>query len=241
MLIPTSNLRKVNILLKALDEAGKSVDYYALDLSRPELERTLDAIPPDTYKHVRCHGLWGTYDNGLAWLRQSGSSDRTKIVMTLGSSIGNFTREAAADFLKSFADVLKPSDFMIVGVDGCDVADKVHAAYNDSEGVTYRFYRNGLDHANKVLGYQLFRYEDWDIIGEVNQDCGLHETFISPKRDIDVKTFHFKAGERIRFENAFKYTPRQQSVLWSNAGLALKTSFTSHGSYHGILYHAIWR
>ncbi|EDN92656.1 hypothetical protein SS1G_08519 [Sclerotinia sclerotiorum 1980 UF-70] len=55
----SGNLRKVSILLRALDAAGKSVDYFALDLSLKELERTLEQVPE--FKYVKCHGLLGEY------------------------------------------------------------------------------------------------------------------------------------------------------------------------------------
>jgi len=81
-----SNLRKVSILLEALDSAGKDIDYYALDLSLKELYRTLEQVPE--FKHVRCHGLHGTYDDGLDWLKTPENLPRPKCVMSLGSSIG---------------------------------------------------------------------------------------------------------------------------------------------------------
>ena len=83
-----SNLRKVSILLQALEDAGKSVDYYALDLSLKELHRTLEQVP--RFQHVKCHGLHGTYDDGLEWLKMPENSTRPKCVMTLGSSIGQW-------------------------------------------------------------------------------------------------------------------------------------------------------
>lgn len=39
------NLRKVNILLQAIDRLEKDVEYYAVDLSLPELQRTFSQIP----------------------------------------------------------------------------------------------------------------------------------------------------------------------------------------------------
>lgn len=75
-----SNLRKIKILLDALETAEKNVDYYALDLDRSELQRTLSAVP--SYKHVRCSGLHGTYDDGLAWLKQYEA--RPKTILWLG-------------------------------------------------------------------------------------------------------------------------------------------------------------
>lgn len=78
------NLRKIQILLQAFEDAGKDIDYYALDLSLRELERTLAELPE--YKHVSCHGLWGTYDDGKEWLK--GIEGKPKAILHMGSSIG---------------------------------------------------------------------------------------------------------------------------------------------------------
>lgn len=82
----SGNLRKVQILLQALEDAGKDIDYYALDLDKQELERTLAQVP--AFRFVRCHGLHGTYDDGREWMKTSSVSSRPKCVMSLGSSIG---------------------------------------------------------------------------------------------------------------------------------------------------------
>lgn len=76
----------MNILLRALENAAKNVDYYALDLSLEELQRTLAQLP--TYKHVRAHGLLGTYDDGREWLKLPSIAMRQKCILSLGSSIG---------------------------------------------------------------------------------------------------------------------------------------------------------
>jgi len=76
----------VNLLLRALEDAQKAVDYYALDLSEQELQRTLAQLP--AYRHVRCHGLLGTYDDGRDWLNSPSSLGRQRCILTLGSSIG---------------------------------------------------------------------------------------------------------------------------------------------------------
>lgn len=82
------NLRKVCLLLQAFEDAHKSIDYYALDLSREELERTLSHVPD--FEHVSCHGLLGTYEDGVMWLKQPAIVDRSKCILHLGSSIGEF-------------------------------------------------------------------------------------------------------------------------------------------------------
>lgn len=134
------------MLLQALENAGKRIDYYALDLSRTELERTLAQLPP--YRHIGCHGLLGTYDDGKEWLKEPSNALRQKCILSLGSSIGkykaftpardsctgrrltntwtgNFLRKEAPDFLKDFADVLGNGDTMLIGLDGCSDPSKV--------------------------------------------------------------------------------------------------------------------
>lgn len=117
------DLRKVSILLQALEALGKSIDYYALDLSHSELERTLSAVPK--FQYVKCHGLHGTYDDGLEWLKRPEVASKSKCVMHLGSSIGNFDRTEASAFLKSFVAVLQDGDSMLIGLDACNDPAKV--------------------------------------------------------------------------------------------------------------------
>jgi len=81
------NLRKVNIFLTALDRLGKKVDYYALDLDRTELQRTLDMVPEDL-ENVRYNGLHGTYEDGRAWLK-SAEEVRDRPVSPLSSCCGD--------------------------------------------------------------------------------------------------------------------------------------------------------
>lgn len=227
-----SNLRKIRILLQALDRAGKEVDYYALDLSLSELDRTLTAIPPGTFLNVRCRGLYGTYDDGLEWLKLPSNQSRPRVILSMGSSIGNFDRRQGATFLNAFARSLQPSDVVLIGLDGCLDGGAVYHAYNDRDGVTEAFYRNELDHANSILGFDLFKQADWDVMGEFDAEHTRHQAFISPKKDIHSRGFSFSAGERIRIENAYKYSASQRLLLWNESGLALRASYTDKRSQY---------
>lgn len=210
--------------MQAFERAGKDVDYYALDLSRPELERTLAEVD-GKYKHVRCHGLFGTYDSGLAWLKRPENLQKPKCVLWMGSSIGNLGRTEAADFLKGFTGILEDKDSMLIGIDACQHKDKVYHAYNDKEGTTLEFYYNGLINANKLLGKEVFSRADWKVIGEYDEDSGRHQAFYSPVKDVVVEGIPIKAGEKIRFEESYKYSLLQSSELWERAGLMPKAVF----------------
>ncbi|KAL3427396.1 Ergothioneine biosynthesis protein 1-like protein 1 [Phlyctema vagabunda] len=215
----SGNLRKVSILLGALERAEKKIDYYALDLSLRELRRTLASVPE--FKHVKCHGLHGTYDDGLDWLKLPEHVSRPKCVMSLGSSIGNFHRHEAPAFLRSFADALQSSDSLLIGLDACSDPAKVYHAYNDNKGITHKFVLNGLVHANRILGEDAFNVDDWEIIGEYVYDkhAGRHQAFYSPIHDVKIRDIHIAAGERIQVEQSLKYSPSQANQLWEAAGL----------------------
>ncbi|KAL8712928.1 MAG: hypothetical protein Q9220_002786 [cf. Caloplaca sp. 1 TL-2023] len=220
----SGNLRKVQILLDALEISKKCVDYYALDLSEPELRRTISAVPKQ-YEFVQCHGLLGTYDDGLNWLRAPDRQRQPKWILSLGSSIGNFNREEAAVFLQGFADTMGDIDSMLVGLDACQDNEKVYHAYNDKWGTTHEFILNGLLHANALLNKPVFRVQDWRVIGKYDEAAGRHQVFYSPVKDLTVDGVPIRAGERIRVEESYKYSTTQSNDLWHQAGLVQRASF----------------
>ncbi|RVX75054.1 hypothetical protein B0A52_01331 [Exophiala mesophila] len=220
----SGNLRKINILLEAFEAAKKKVDYYALDLSFPELQRTFAELDTSRYQHVSFNALHGTYDDALTWLSNSSGTQST-CVMTMGSSLGNFSREDAAGFLTKIKSVLGPADIILVGLDACQDPQRVFEAYNDSQLVTERFYRNGLDHANSLLGYEVFRQEDWSVEGRYDEQLDRHHATYLARKDIKTKDYSFKRGERLPFEESFKYSEAQSDQLWHDSGLVQQMAF----------------
>ncbi|OAA58739.1 DUF323 domain protein [Cordyceps fumosorosea ARSEF 2679] len=203
----SGNLRKISLVLDAFEKIGKPIDYYALDLSEQELQRTLLQIPD--YKHVRSHGLWGTYDDGKDWLKQFAHDDRSIVIIHLGSSIGNFSRDEAGAFLQGFAQVMKPTDSVIIGIDSCCDPDKVY------------FIHNGLRHANDIYGTEVFHLEDWKVIGEFiyDEDGGRHQAFLSPTKEVTVLGTTIKQAETLKIEQSLKYSQVGVEKLWRAAGL----------------------
>jgi EasF-like predicted methyltransferase len=216
----SGNLRKVKLLLDAFDQAGKSITYYALDLMRSELERTLELVPIGTFHKVSCYGLHGTYDDGLEWLKRPENRGKPKLIMSLGSSIGNFTRDEAVGFLSQFVNILSPRDRFLLAIDACSDAGRVHTAYNDPIGVTHRFTLNGLDHANKLLGHEAFSRDAWEAVGEYDSVGNRHRAFVKPTKDgVEVEGVSFARGEMVRIEESYKYSPEQSSALFASAGV----------------------
>ena len=80
---------------------------------------------------------------------------------------------------------------------------------------------NGLLHANRLLGEELFKLDDWKVIGEYihDQDGGRHQAFYAPLRDIQCQGIVLKAGERIQVEQSLKFSADDTTHLWERAGL----------------------
>ncbi|KAI1180739.1 DUF323 domain protein [Nemania sp. FL0916] len=230
----SGNLRKVKLLLQAFEDAGKSIDYYALDLSEQELSRTLAQLP--TFQHIQCHGLLGTYDDGRVWLRSPARSAKRKCVLHMGSSIGNFSPSDAAAFLRGFAEDLQPDDRLLVGVDACVDPLKIYRAYNDEEGVTHEFILNGLQHANEILGEPVFNPEVWRVIGEYvyDHEGGCHRAFYSPVQDTVVMGETIKTHDRIQVEHSFKYSKGARDRLWKSAGVLETGRWMTEDQEYGL-------
>jgi len=84
-----------------------------------------------------------------------------------------------------------------------------------------RFILNGLVQANEVLGEEIFKLDEWKVIGEYVYDGegGRHQAFYAPKRDVLFDDVILKAEERVQIEQSLKYSPEAATQLWSDAGL----------------------
>ncbi|KAI7974086.1 hypothetical protein EIK77_002951 [Talaromyces pinophilus] len=234
----SGNLRKIKILLEALDELGRDVDYFALDVSLPELQRTLALVPPGHFNHVRCFGLLGTYDDGREWLNKPEIQSRPKTLLSLGSTLGSFQRHEVADFLKSFCtpdNAAGRSPSYLIGFDGCKDANRVFKAYNDPEGANQRFVKNGLCRANQILGYDAFDLNHWHVKGIWEAENGRHSQYYYPDTDLslgDRDGMQFvPAGKSILAIQSHKYDVKDQNELTEKAGLDIVDSWSSGQGY----------
>lgn len=145
----------------------------------------------------------------------------------MGSSIGNLDRTEAVDFLKAISELLQGHDSMLIGIDACQESDKVYHAYNDKRGLTHEFILNGLMHANNLMGKDVFRKDEWKVVGEYDEVAGRHQAFYSPVRDVVVEETLIRAGEKIRVEESYKYSLLQSNELWQRAGLTEQARFAN--------------
>lgn len=88
-------MRKTKYILEAITSQNKSITYYALDLDEPTLRASLTELTHE-FPNIKFIGLHGTYDDSLEYIQ---TLPMRKVILWLGSSIGNFTRSAAKEFV----------------------------------------------------------------------------------------------------------------------------------------------
>jgi dimethylhistidine N-methyltransferase len=216
---------KTRLLLSAALAHQGAVAYQPVDVSAGALDaaqqRLLLELP-----EVVCEPLVADYTRDLQ-LDPCLPGER-RMVLYIGSSIGNFDRDQAAQLLKDLHDALEPGDTLLLGVDlapsahGKTVADLM-AAYYDSAGVTGQFNKNMLTRLNRELGAEFdldsFRHKiAWNAEEsriEMHLESCCDQTVYIAALD---QSYSFAAGETIHTENSNKYRAGEAEELLGRAG-----------------------
>ena len=137
-----------------------------------------------------------------------------------GSTIGNFTPAEALHFLELSAQVLR-GGALLLGADLIKDPDLLHAAYNDSQGVTAAFNLNLLARANRELGtdFALDQFAHSAFYNAPQQRIEMH--LVSRCRqhvNLAGTAYEFEEGETLHTENSCKFTTQGLHRLALAAG-----------------------
>jgi L-histidine N-alpha-methyltransferase len=154
-----------------------------------------------------------------------------------GSTIGNLTPDEAHGFL---ARARTQASRMLIGTDLKKDANLLHAAYNDSRGVTAAFNLNLLAHINRELGadFDLRRFAHYAFYNARRGRIEMH--LISLEKQIvriSRNRFRFERGESIHTENSYKYSRDGFRTLALNAGFTRTRCWTDRKglfALHGL-------
>lgn len=164
-----------------------------------------------------------------------------RVVYFPGSTIGNFQRKEAQSLLAGMADLAGGNGGVLIGIDLDKDRDVLHAAYNDSEGVTAQFNLNMLRRINRELGASFdprnFRhraiFNEADSCIEMHLVSTCHQT-----ANVCNYSFEFQENETILTEYSHKYTFRSFEQMANEAGLVVKRSWTDANNMFAVLYLA---
>ena len=135
--------------------------------------------------------------------------DARRVAYYPGSTIGNFTKEKAADFIALLADLLGDNGGLLIGFDLLKDGDTLINAYDDAKGVTAKFNKNILRRINRELAadFDVDSFEHRAVFNEEKSRIEMH--LVSQKdQQVDIMgtVIHFSKGETIHTENSHKYS-----------------------------------
>ena len=210
--------RKTRVLIEALAPAV----YVAIDISRTALEQCAVELAA-AYPAVKVAAVCADYSRPMVLPVIEGIQPRRRVIYFPGSTIGNFTRDDALGFLRH-AHVLAGADgAMLVGVDLKKDPGRLHAAYNDAQGVTAAFNLNLLTRINRELAGD-FDLASFEHHAFYDAAAGRIEMHLRSLRDqqatVAGQRFTFSNGETIHTENSCKYSVEEFQQLAREAGFA---------------------
>jgi L-histidine Nalpha-methyltransferase len=226
--------RSTRILLSALARTATRVRYLPFDVSAGTLRRTASDLLDD-YPELTVHAMVGDYEHDLERLPPGGQ----RLVLFLGSTIGNFAPAATAEFLGRLRRQLTPGEHLLLGVDLVKPVEVLEAAYNDSAGVTAEFNRNVLHVINRQLDadFQPERFEHVAFFNHRRSQIEMHlrartEHAVSiPALDMTVR---FAPGETIHTEISRKFTHRDVVRTLAGAEFELIRWYTPANNFFAL-------
>ena len=224
----SGSARKTRVLIEALLRRQGRLTYVPIDISRAMLEESARALLGD-YPALSIYALATEYRQGLGELRATFQGPR--LVLWLGSNIGNFQPEAAIDFLGALRGDLGPEDRLLMGADLRQDRHTHELAYNDPTGVTAQFSLNLLARINRELGgnFDLARFRHRAAWVPERGCVEIHLESLVPQRvplEVPGMDVDFAEGERLHIEDSFKHTPADLRKLAAAAGFSTERTWS---------------
>jgi L-histidine Nalpha-methyltransferase len=219
--------KKTRWILEALAQRQKTY-YYPIEISPSALaacEKEMGQIDL-----VSVVGYERPYLEGLRAVADRRKEADHLLVLFLGSTIGNFDRDAGRDFLREIRETLLPGDALLLGTDLEKDIETQILAYHDPAGVTAAFNLNILARINRELGANFdlksFRHEArWNAYERRIEMhlCSLRKQTVEiPAAGLRVILNH---GETVWTESSHKYKAEEVS------GMAAATGFRCEGQW----------
>jgi dimethylhistidine N-methyltransferase len=219
-----------------LDHLSAPAGYMPLDISREHLLEAARRLA-GCYPRLNILPVCADYTRPFS-LPACDGAQRT-VVYFPGSTIGNFDPHAARTFLSDAAKMCGPGGGLLIGVDLKKAPAILHAAYNDSAGVTADFNLNLLHRINRELNGN-FAVERFTHYAFYNPRLGRIEMHLISQAQQTVTAagsqFVFQEGETIFTESSYKYTPEGFGALAAASGWAVESVWTDERRMFSVQY-----
>jgi len=207
--------KKVRLLLGAL----RPQHYLGIDISREFLRQSVERLAQD-YPWLEARAACADFMRDFELNEEA--EEGKKLAFFPGSTVGNFEPHEALTFLRRVRRLVQPDGTLLIGVDLKKDPRILHAAYNDSAGITAQFNLNLLQRLRDEYGAELDP-QDFRHRAFYNVARGRIEMHLVSCRPQDIRLrgqrFHFESGESIHTENSYKYSLEEFHAIARAAGL----------------------
>jgi dimethylhistidine N-methyltransferase len=231
---------KTAILVDHFLKHRADISYSPIDISQEALD-ALSAKFSAEFPALKIEPRNGDYLRILGSLRNG--NGRRKVLLFLGSNIGNFNREQALEFFRNLRGVMNANDLLFVGFDLQKDPRVIVNAYDDDKGVTAAFNLNLLARINRELGadFDLEKFSHYAVYRPV--ECAARSFLISrEKQSVQIRalnrTFDLEQWEAIFMEISQKYNLKMIDGLARDSGFEIKQNFFDSRKYY---CDSLWR
>ncbi|MCW2589197.1 MAG: putative methyltransferase [Mycobacterium sp.] len=210
---------KTRIVLDALRDNGSLHRFIPFDVDSSVLAAASAAIGTE-YPGIEIDAVCGDFEEHLDKIPRVGR----RLVIFLGSTIGNLTPGPRAQFLSALSDTLQPGDTLLLGTDLVKDTGRLVRAYDDAAGITALFNKNVLAVVNREL-HADFDIDGFEHVARWNAEAERIEMWLRTStsqrvyvRALDL-TVDFAAGEQMLTEVSSKFRPDGVAAELAAAGL----------------------
>ena len=215
---------KTKILLESAFNHNYDIVYNPIDIS-PNVLSILCNSMIRSYPKIKCEPIIADYFNIEGKLPDD---ENKKLMLFLGSNLGNFNDEESIVVMQKFTSEMKPGDYFLLGVDLVKDPVRILAAYNDARGVTAEFNYNLLLRINMELSanFNIQNFQHYPVYNPILQQA---ESYLISKTDHEVTvsgtSYHFAAWEPMLTEISRKFTPFKIDQLACFSGFTILENF----------------
>lgn len=228
---------KTRTLIESIIKKYGSLHYIPIDISYEILkDSSIELI--QSFSNLKISAIASDYEEGLK-LVSNLYSEKAKLIIWLGSSIGNLNFDQSINFLKKVNSCMSEKDRLLIGMDMIKDTSILLKAYNDSKGVTANFNKNILLRINKNLGGN-FSIDEFEHQSIWNEDKLRVEMHLISKKDQEVeikeinKKVKFKKGETIHTESCQKYTNDKIEQIAKLSNLKIRKQFFDNRNWFSL-------
>jgi dimethylhistidine N-methyltransferase len=231
---------KTAVLVDHFLKQNADISYSPIDISQEALDALTEKFERE-FPTLRMNAMSGDYFKILESLRSE--NGRRKVLLFLGSNIGNFSADQSVAFFRSLREVMSDNDLLLVGFDLQKDPHVIANAYDDAAGVTAKFNLNLLTRINRELGGN-FDLDKFTHYANYRPIEGSARSFLISREKQTVRIealdrdFEFDQWEAVFMEISQKYSLKMIDDLAEKSGFEVKQNFFDSKNYY---CNSLWK